>query len=763
MPQTLICPQCKQRYPWNPQIAGNRVRCKQCRHAFVAPAKPEPEGGYPARGDREAAPTVGPSAARGPAEADSGPGGSLLDEELGPLDSGGVGSIDDLLDETLSSTLEAPTGDGGPLGPPRGSWRSGFFAFLHFDALNLRSSDSKLLFWGAALVAIGLAIIVVPGLLVLIGYGMTLSPLALSMMAMSTAACGMLCVLYALRQKPQVAMPLVGGVALLMVLCYSLSPATNPADESTSRTDQPAEADDASEASNASGPKAPGPPGAVLPAAPDVGRLSPEEAAAYNKLVSDFSPNQIARVVVRPLREDLFEYTCKRVYKLTGAERYFGTAAEKETTIWIAPIDDLQKAAAAIDFGTVETDPQARAIFVQTDPAALPQPLKPEVDDPDDPLFYRRNLEDLTCYDPQRRRLAMARLRNAPERELHEAIVNALVSNLDHEDAELRADALKTLAEWYRDEAIESIVARVDDEDEAVRTAALQALLKSDDPIAYEAAASRLGTDSVAAINVLIEMGPDAEDAVLGQLNAEEPRTKIDACAVLERIGGEKSHGALKELVAGGTDDVAEAASKALEATGGTSAEQMLATAEGVLLFLRGSTARQEQALAALSELEPDPAYRDDIAKLLAERAADDSLATSQRMATIKALGRWQTPETASALVALCKSKEAVIRRAALRAIGGLRTQQAVEAATAMFPDEPFLAFKALEQMGANAEEIVVQYLGSENRSARIVALDVLEQHGTRDSLQALRALLRRDDLSARVKEVIHAIQQRMK
>jgi HEAT repeat protein len=802
MAHAMFCTRCGQRYPFTWNFAGKEITCRKCGYVFVAPEVPpgrragkrqpakskdrEPAGsaetdnspsdeiglaagdpseelGFaddPSDDDKDSADELDDDDLMAAGSPQSASSGNLLDEEFGPASGGSTGGIDDLLDETLSPTLQGPD-EGGPLGPAPSTWGFGPFRLTRIDSLNLRSSEWRMFVWGLSLVGVSLAMILVPGILMLAGYGLAISPIALTLMALAVTCAGVLFVLLALKRTPQVAMPLLGASVLLFVLFYSFSPATNPSEKRAETPDEAAEAAE-STAPEGSQPAAGNQPG--VPLAPELPALSADEAAAYNKLTGDFPAAKIVRVVLRPVPESLFQHLCERLYRATGAERYFGTSDEKQMTLWIAPIDDVEKAAQTIELGAVRADPQQRIIHVEVDPARLPEPLKPPIDDTDHPLFYRRNLEDLTCYDAARRREAMARLRMAPERELRGRVADALAENLDHEDPGVRTDALKTLAEWTTDDVVDAVLARVEDDDEHVRTAAMQLLLKVDDPRAAEAVADRLGIDSVAATNVLIEMGQSAEEAVLAHLDSNNPLVLLDACAVLERIGTEKSVEPLKRLVSSGDDRIFEAASKALEEVAGQSAEDMLATAEGALLFLRSANEeRRKQGFTALQNIEPDGEHRTEIAESLNEMVQDTSLPTAERMAAIKALGNWHTPETVPTLAALTRHEKSVIARAALRALGSVPTAAAVEAVAAAFPREPFLAFNSLKDMGADAEEITWRYLGHDSRNVRHKALEVLERLGTKKSIGPLNLYARSaDETGAKLaRKAVNSIQQR--
>ena len=187
----------------------------------------------------------------------------------------------------------------------------------------------------------------------------------------------------------------------------------------------------------------------------------------------------VAAVWVHKLPPALVPYAHEKLLAASGAISRNSINEHESVQILLVPVSDLGALAGQIDFGTVvSVDEGRRIITVQADPAKLPEPPKPEVDDPNSPDFYRRNLADLGTYDRYRRWRAVKRIRQAEPKELRQEIAAALVALLKDVYPPMRQFAAEALAVWGSGQHAPALTEALDDtgEDGKVAAAARAAL-----------------------------------------------------------------------------------------------------------------------------------------------------------------------------------------------------------------------------------------------------------------------------------------------
>jgi len=252
--------------------------------------------------------------------------------------------------------------------------------------------------------------------------------------------------------------------------------------------------------------------------------------------------------------------------------------------------------------------------------------------------------------------------------------------------------------------------------------------------------ASRLTQKTLrdAAVERLIEAGPEAEEAVRPFLFRRRPEIRIAAMRVLEGIDASGSAESVVMLLADPTEEVSESAKRTLEAISPRSLNDVtLAVAD-----LRSGVAdRQLGALQRLTEIPVDPTRRaevtDELRQLARTRRGDDRL----RAAALAPLMRWD--EQAAAIVEpLAEEAPLPVRRAALRAI-------ASEGPTAIARLTPYLADddvrdeakSLLAGFGEMAERAVLAQLRSPDPRVRLAAVELLGDVGSATSIGPLRRL----------------------
>ena len=132
------------------------------------------------------------------------------------------------------------------------------------------------------------------------------------------------------------------------------------------------------------------------------------------------------------------------------------------------------------------------------------------------------------------------------------------------------------------------------------------------------------------------------------------------------------------------------------------------------------------------------------------------------RWAAVAAMGVWATPDTTPALIKKLSDPEHAVRWATMDSLGALKDRRAARPLAEMVArgqDRGFAA-GALNKMGPVSEEVAVQLLTADAWEARMEACKILGQNGSRASLPALQAALRKEDGIVRgaVEDAIRAI-----
>jgi HEAT repeat protein len=230
-------------------------------------------------------------------------------------------------------------------------------------------------------------------------------------------------------------------------------------------------------------------------------------------------------------------------------------------TIEVAPVSDVGKFAARVNFGRVtRLDAAQRALTILARSES-----DPVVDVPDDP--FQLLLRDLRAEDLSRRKAAVQRLKVMRPNDYRREVVKVLEPMLHDKDLELRQEAIRALGQWGGADAVPSLLALLGEENPAIYRPLIDTLAVLKDPRAAEPLARRWFAREPEAVSAaLIAIGPAAEGAMLEQLSQPSIPLRIAACRVLRKIGTRASLGPLLKLTDDKSSPLTEAAWEAVEA-----------------------------------------------------------------------------------------------------------------------------------------------------------------------------------------------------
>lgn len=150
-------------------------------------------------------------------------------------------------------------------------------------------------------------------------------------------------------------------------------------------------------------------------------------------------------------------------------------------------------------------------------------------------------------------------------------------------------------------------------------------------------------------------------------------------------------------------------------------------------------------ALTLLARAQPTEP-RDEVAKAIIPTLSDPSWATRQFAAT--ALGVWGSSKSVPALITLLDDPQVGVRWAAMAALGQLKGSAAAEPLARRLADrtDSMQAANALQILGAEAEDAVIEQLKTGNAEARQAACRVLRVIGTEKSIKPLTTVVNSSD-----------------
>jgi len=375
----------------------------------------------------------------------------------------------------------------------------------------------------------------------------------------------------------------------------------------------------------------------------------------------------------------------------------------------------------------------------------LPEKLGPVVEDPSHPDFYKQNLADLTCWDPDRQAEAVERLVEAEPTQLRREIAKALEGMLTSDDIFLRRDVVKAFAIWAGEENVPRLIGLLGDKDRSVTETAMETLGRLKDPRAIEPLAGMLGDPFGKAVKSLIGIGPAVEQAMLKKLDDPDDDVCANACKVLAAVGSEECIPKLIEIANRDSFSASDEAEKAVKALARASSDPIGAA----LLELQLGSGTRTKAAQKLAKMEPDENRRQEVAgALLGLLGTDDSRAQT---AVLEALVVWHTPEVIPEVVKIAQGESLGGQTKAFNILARIKTPASIRALAGMLGGETDLwVGKELVALGPLAEDAVLPLLDHANPDVCSEACDVLAKIGTKKSIPKLLKLVRSQNFFVR-------------
>ncbi|MFH1264625.1 MAG: HEAT repeat domain-containing protein [Planctomycetota bacterium] len=139
----------------------------------------------------------------------------------------------------------------------------------------------------------------------------------------------------------------------------------------------------------------------------------------------------------------------------------------------------------------------------------------------------------------------------APSESRREEVAGLIDPFLTNSNSFVQISALRAVAVWGTARNMPTLLGLSDDPSHATTLPLISALKSIPDPRALEALVGLVADPAwgARAALALEEMGPAAEEAVITLLEHEDYQVRYRACNVLQKIGGEKSVAALREML----------------------------------------------------------------------------------------------------------------------------------------------------------------------------------------------------------------------
>lgn len=335
----------------------------------------------------------------------------------------------------------------------------------------------------------------------------------------------------------------------------------------------------------------------------------------------------------------------------------------------------------------------------------------------DGPGEVGREVADLKGTSAGRIKAASALAQTPLDKTRQAEVARSLDPLLNDHDAQVRLAGVKALQVWATRDNVPGLiqVLRTDDivSTEAHRLA-LEILGRLKDDRAAGPVAARLPNifERGYASRALVEIGPSAEKAVLAYAFHPDFATRQEARQVLRK------YGTSDEVLVG----------QALEDLGASDRTRRKEAAE----WLAGTRPKKS------------PRHRE-VAKVLEGFLTETD--NSTRLAGLKALARWATPESVPVLVAVVERDDPAAnasRATVIETLGQIKDPRGAAAIAGRLPNffDRGVATQALRRMGPVAEKAVVPYLFHKDSQVRDEAQRLIKGYGTKDDLIVRDALL---------------------
>jgi predicted Zn finger-like uncharacterized protein len=182
-------------------------------------------------------------------------------------------------------------------------------------------------------------------------------------------------------------------------------------------------------------------------------------------------------------------------------------------------------------------------------------------------------------------------------------------------------------------------------------------------------------------------------------------------------------------------------ATRALKSLGSTESADLI---QAIANLKSNDNGRHQQGLDFLVRITPDKEHQADIAKLAEPFLDDPDDGTKDRAA--RALVAWATPDQAPALIKALDSRSGGVRQSAMKALGRLKEEKAIQPIALRLRDfgDRATASQALQEIGSKAEPEVLKGLREDDKGVRLEVCKILGVIGTKDSLKPLEAAAKR-------------------
>jgi HEAT repeat protein len=364
-------------------------------------------------------------------------------------------------------------------------------------------------------------------------------------------------------------------------------------------------------------------------------------------------------------------------------------------------------------------------------------------------------------------------LRAAADRLLTEApaarraeVCGALEPYAASPDPALRRRAVQALA-WQaptNERLVGLLLERAQDPDADVRAAALGALGPCRTPRVLEALLAHLTTDFEPAAAALKSQGVPARDALLSLLHQADAAPRIAAARALGVLG---DVAALPDLRQAAKDADPRVAGAARDAWRRLAPQDFDELTDALTDLLNPATRLKAlQRLTTLTPPAPNDIRRVQISATLTAQTA--LLDTAYGDAYADAIARWQTPDTAGALIGYLHKADpplgALRRHAVILALARLGDPAAAPALAGCLLEDP-AAENGLVGLGAGAEGPLLERLANTDDELVWKACDLLGRIGSADkarpALEALAKSTKNPALAAAARRAAEAIAKR--
>ena len=462
----------------------------------------------------------------------------------------------------------------------------------------------------------------------------------------------------------------------------------------------------------------------------------PEDEVA--KLTRECGPDRILTVTVEGIPAGQNSFVRAKVREAAGGRTAARTPSSGTMVITVGPVGDVQAVARRLDLGEVtQVDPAGRRVSVKADPSKFPEPIRAEATNPAHADFVKANLVELKCPDPDRRGQAASRLRSASSKQDREDVAKALLGLMGNNDPVARREAMGAWAAWQTPattaEAVALLFKLIRDEDHLVRAAAWQALSSVKNDQTAAAVAKLLEDPSLRtdAANCLARMGAAAEKPLLELLEHADKDVRREAASALVQVATSQSTDVLIGYLEGSDPELAKRSLQVLARLKDPKAIEPLA---------RQLANKELAAAAARALIEIGPSAE----KAVIAAAEKNRDAMAGAMTVLDKIG---TEACAPLVIQIAAGNDFNASRQAFRFLERTKDERAIVPMVELLSSfhHRHAASEVLKAIGPPAEDALLKGLKFRDPVAVQACLEILREIGTKKSLRSLKAFRSRD------------------